>query len=185
MKTLQQREEEFKRELEPYKFSEALKQDFFDYWTEPNKSKTKMRYEQEKTWDMGRRLRRWESNNIAQNVPKYSSKMPKSELYMTKNVTNIPKSEPKDKWEELDLLLLKYTQRFESVEFTKFGEYYDFIKEHKMMRQFTKEDIDLIKVSYNDNFKCRCACVKMTFDAFVNAGINFSYIKRLRNENQY
>ena len=33
---------------------------FFDYWSEPNKAKTKMRYEMQKTWDVSGRLRTWE-----------------------------------------------------------------------------------------------------------------------------
>ena len=37
---------------------------FIDYWTEPNKSGTKMRFELEKTWDTSRRLKRWMSNNF-------------------------------------------------------------------------------------------------------------------------
>ena len=34
---------------------------FYDYWTEPNKSRTKMRYELERTWDTKRRLKTWAS----------------------------------------------------------------------------------------------------------------------------
>ena len=34
---------------------------FYDYWTEPNKSRTKMRYELERTWDIKRRLNTWAS----------------------------------------------------------------------------------------------------------------------------
>lgn len=33
--------------------------EFFDYWSEPNKSKTKMRFELEQTWDISRRLNTW------------------------------------------------------------------------------------------------------------------------------
>ena len=33
--------------------------EFVSYWTEPNKSKTKMRFELEKTWDTKRRLQTW------------------------------------------------------------------------------------------------------------------------------
>ena len=33
--------------------------DFYRYWTEPNKSNTKFRYELEKTWDLERRLDTW------------------------------------------------------------------------------------------------------------------------------
>jgi hypothetical protein len=40
--------------------------DFCDYWTEPNKSGTKMRYEMERTWDLSRRIKRWASNKINQ-----------------------------------------------------------------------------------------------------------------------
>ena len=36
--------------------------DFFEYWTEPNKPKTKCRYELEKTWDTARRLATWAKN---------------------------------------------------------------------------------------------------------------------------
>lgn len=33
---------------------------FFDYWSEPNTSGTKMRYEMQKTWNLAGRLRTWE-----------------------------------------------------------------------------------------------------------------------------
>ncbi len=32
---------------------------FFEYWSEPNRSKTKMRCELERTWDLSRRLKTW------------------------------------------------------------------------------------------------------------------------------
>lgn len=37
---------------------------FFDYWQEPNRSKTKMRYELEKTWELSRRLTTWANNDF-------------------------------------------------------------------------------------------------------------------------
>ena len=40
--------------------------DFFAYWTEPNKSKTKMKFEMQKTWDVNLRLSKWNSNNFNQ-----------------------------------------------------------------------------------------------------------------------
>ena len=46
------------------KYTKELRRAFFDYWTEPNKSKTKMRFELEKTWDTGRRLARWANNSF-------------------------------------------------------------------------------------------------------------------------
>jgi len=36
---------------------------FVSYWTEPNKSKTKVRWELEKTWDMKRRVGTWMRNS--------------------------------------------------------------------------------------------------------------------------
>ena len=44
--------------------SKDVLQEFCDYWTEPNKSNTKMRYELERTWDFNRRLKRWTKNNL-------------------------------------------------------------------------------------------------------------------------
>ncbi|QDP63647.1 MAG: hypothetical protein Unbinned3987contig1001_23 [Prokaryotic dsDNA virus sp.] len=41
---------------------------FIDYWTEPNKSGSKMRFEMEKTWDLSRRLKRWTNSSF--NKPK-------------------------------------------------------------------------------------------------------------------
>ena len=41
---------------------------FFDYWTEPNKSKTKMRFEMQPTWETKRRLNKWASREIKYNI---------------------------------------------------------------------------------------------------------------------
>jgi len=43
-------------------FSTKIVQEFYDYWSEPNQSKTKIRYELEKTWDSKRRLKTWIRN---------------------------------------------------------------------------------------------------------------------------
>ena len=62
---IEERKEKFKQEIAQYKetySSDTLKQ-FFLYWIEPNKSKTKMRFELEKTWDLNLRLQRWDKNN--------------------------------------------------------------------------------------------------------------------------
>jgi len=37
---------------------------FYNYWTEPNPSNTKLKFEMEKTWDVKRRLNRWNNNNF-------------------------------------------------------------------------------------------------------------------------
>lgn len=54
-------EEEFRQELKQYtlEFGEDMINDFFNYWSEPNRSKTKMRKDMERTWDTHRRLLTW------------------------------------------------------------------------------------------------------------------------------
>lgn len=46
-------------------YGKDLLRKFYDYWREPNKSKTRMRFEQEKTWDLKLRLQRWASNDFS------------------------------------------------------------------------------------------------------------------------
>ena len=55
------RREKFRQELEPYaaQYGEAMLADFFSYWAETNRSGTKMRYEQQPTWETARRLATW------------------------------------------------------------------------------------------------------------------------------
>jgi len=43
-------------------YSVEMLEAFIDYWTEPNKSKTKLRYELQKTFDIARRLKTWSKN---------------------------------------------------------------------------------------------------------------------------
>ena len=59
--TLQKRKEDFYSSLVPYvtTYGKDLIRQFFDYWTEPNRSATRMRYELERTWDIRRRLATW------------------------------------------------------------------------------------------------------------------------------
>lgn len=59
------REQEFRESLKQYadKYDAQMLRDFFDYWTERNKSRTIMRFEKQSTWDLSRRLARWDRNN--------------------------------------------------------------------------------------------------------------------------
>ena len=43
-------------------YSVDMLEAFVDYWTEPNKSKTRLRYELQKTFDIARRLKTWSKN---------------------------------------------------------------------------------------------------------------------------
>jgi len=62
---LKKKEEEFKREVETFsgKYPDWLLKEFISYWTEPNKSRKKIKYELEKTWDTSRRLANWANRN--------------------------------------------------------------------------------------------------------------------------
>jgi hypothetical protein len=50
--------------LKPFvdEFGRDTLKEFYDYWTEPNKSNTKFRQELEKTWSLERRLQTWTKN---------------------------------------------------------------------------------------------------------------------------
>ena len=60
--------------LEPINWKET-KEEFVLYWSEENKSKTKMRFEMEKTWDTYKRLHRWINNKKKWNTKKPGSKL--------------------------------------------------------------------------------------------------------------
>ena len=78
--------------------------EFIDYWTEPNKSNTMVKFQMEKTWDINRRLKRW-MNNIWNKKDKknkefkmdvigksyigYCSKCNKSDFYSTTNEDSV------------------------------------------------------------------------------------------------
>ena len=64
-KSINKRIEEFKNSINAIEdISNDDKNDFFLYWTEKNKSGTKFRAEMEKTFDIGRRLKRWSNNGF-------------------------------------------------------------------------------------------------------------------------
>jgi len=55
------RKDEFYKSLIPYieKYPKDMIRSFFDYWSEMNKSQTKMRFEKQPTWEVGKRLATW------------------------------------------------------------------------------------------------------------------------------
>lgn len=91
---LDKRRDTFTEQLRPYVqiYGRDMVNDFWKYWTEPNKSKTRMRFELEKTWDLNLRMQRWASNNK-----------------MEKNGTNRPNTETKEQRAE------KYARRIEEL----------------------------------------------------------------------
>jgi hypothetical protein len=62
LKDITLREEEFKESIRNTIYDNQTKRDFFDYWSEKDRSGKKMRFEKEPTWDLNKRLIRWINN---------------------------------------------------------------------------------------------------------------------------
>ncbi|MGX8702821.1 MAG: hypothetical protein ACSW8H_00045 [bacterium] len=80
------RSKKFAETLKPFsekeggKYPREMLVAFYRYWTEPNRSKTKMRFELEKTWDVARRLNYWASREtVPSSGPKGERKVGKVE----------------------------------------------------------------------------------------------------------
>jgi len=56
------RKEKFIKDVLNLEKDQDLIKNFISYWTEENKSKTKMRFEIERTWNLKSRLQRWKTN---------------------------------------------------------------------------------------------------------------------------
>lgn len=67
---IEARSQIFKDSLLQYKNKHQVNmlKEFYNYWTEPNQSKTKMRFELEKTWSLDRRLETWAKRENSFNV---------------------------------------------------------------------------------------------------------------------
>jgi len=63
-KPIEERFSDFFEEVWVYvsEYDESVLNSFISYWTEKNKSKTKMRFELQPTWDTKRRLNTWNNN---------------------------------------------------------------------------------------------------------------------------
>lgn len=68
IETFDERAEAFNDSLKPYTndppncagpYTQTMIDAFFTYWTEPNRSRSKMRWETERTWELSRRLSTW------------------------------------------------------------------------------------------------------------------------------
>lgn len=67
---IEARSQIFKDSLLQYKnkYQVNMLKEFYNYWTEPNQSKSKMRFELEKTWSVERRLETWAKRENSFNV---------------------------------------------------------------------------------------------------------------------
>lgn len=158
LKSIELREADFKREVWKYTYPVSMKEEFFNYWSEPNKLNTKMKYEMEKTWHLGRRLARWANSGFGKKADTLTPK-----LVPVKPITPI---------EYLDAFLKMYKQRPSEVPFNAFAEWYDFMKSEGLLKPFTRGEVDELLGVYNgDKVKCRAAAVQMTLNGYINTNL--------------
>ena len=72
--TISNRRDDFVFEVLTFEYDESILNGFIDYWTEPNKSNTKMKFELNKTWKTSLRLKTWSDNQKKWDKPKSNSK---------------------------------------------------------------------------------------------------------------
>jgi len=82
--SLTERQQLFYDELKDYieKYSKEMLRAFYDYWSEPNQTKTKMRREMEKTWDTGRRLSVWRRLDRSTPIQEVNLRPPQTMLHI-------------------------------------------------------------------------------------------------------
>lgn len=95
--SLEKRKNNFIETLTEYRtiYGNEMVDDFISYWTEPNKSKTKMRFELEKTWDVARRLSTWCKNQSRFN---HGNSMDNKIRRANNNITTNPEDYKCDKF---------------------------------------------------------------------------------------
>jgi hypothetical protein len=76
---IEERKLKFASTLKPFieVYGREMINDFYKYWTEPNKSNTKFKQELEKTWSVERRLETWSKNDFGKSKQE-SNTSPKS-----------------------------------------------------------------------------------------------------------
>ena len=75
-KSVEEKKKEFSTALAPFfpEYSKELLNDFYRYWSEQNKSGTKLKFELQNTWELKLRLATWKRNE-----EKFGSSKPKEE----------------------------------------------------------------------------------------------------------
>ena len=72
---LERRRQHFIDTLQPFaeRYGQEMITQFAEYWTEPNRSNTRMRFELQRTWNTSMRLARWARNDYNFNSPSTNS----------------------------------------------------------------------------------------------------------------
>ena len=79
------RRKDFVLNVMSFDYDKNILNSFVDYWTEPNKSKTKMKFELQQTWDTNLRLKTWAKNQKKWDRPKTQT-MSKIHQHLQKNI---------------------------------------------------------------------------------------------------
>jgi len=85
---LKERMADFKQSIEPFaaEFPKEMLNAFFRYWSEPTRTKTKMRFEMEKTWEIKRRLLTWQRRDEEKGKGKSYQERPTRLNYSIRNI---------------------------------------------------------------------------------------------------
>lgn len=171
MKPIELREADFRREIDKYTYPDVIKKEFFEYWTEPDRSPhPKMRYEKEKTWDIGRRLSRWQRSS-------------KTEIAKTVHIEKKAAPVPTNDFDRLDAFINEMRKPGVTIPFNQFGNWYEFMKANRFLKAMTKADCDrLLEVYKGDKIKCRCAVVQQTLSGYISNELTIKDILKIRNQ---
>lgn len=165
---LSERDKTFKEAVLKQPFPPDIQEEFYMYWTEPNKSGTKMKFELERTWDLSRRMKRWQL--IKDSRPDWTKKE------VARAAKPFEKA-PETPMEELEVFYSAYCLRPTKISFNLFGQWFKFMKDEKMLVELSEDDKDILKMVYGTNGeKLRCAWVQKTLDHFMK--INYQFRKK-------
>lgn len=176
-KPIDLREADFKRAVNAFlKYPPDMRTEFIDYWTEPNKSGSRMRFEGEKTWDTGRRLARWASHDFG--------KGPKVEAPVVHMSTKERMSEPKNDIERLDALLERFQKSHIPAKPEELAPFAKPITENELWpSSITKEQMDKAKIHYkNDPILVKSYFVERTLVYYISFGLTFSGAMKAKNK---
>jgi hypothetical protein len=79
------RRKDFVLNVMSFDYDKNILNSFVDYWTEPNKSKTKMKFELQQTWSTNLRIKTWAKNQKKWDRPKKQT-MSKIHQHLQKNL---------------------------------------------------------------------------------------------------
>lgn len=180
-KPIEMREADFIREVNLHKvYPEDMRQAFISYWTEPNKSGSKMRFELERTWHTGRRLGTWDRNNFGNKSKTSNSSAPVIHIETRKPVQNEMPA-PKTDIENLDNALTHYKRSPKSwtveavMRWPHLQDCYQAIKEKRLWPDTLKKgDVEKIRQENSDENYLKARIILLTFEWYGISGFLFS-----------